>query len=63
MKEFNANIIQNTKIPTHWEQSLEIGNKLVKFKLETGAACNVLPFKIFKSIKFEVKPVVNTNVK
>lgn len=59
--DFYVDLVKCNK-STYWKQSLEIGNKIVEFKLDTGADCNVLPVQVFQSIQFKEKPLLNKNV-
>lgn len=55
-KEFWVDSINSKTEIGMWTQQLEIGNNIVNFKLDTGADCNILPWRIFKNIKFKEQP-------
>ena len=40
----------NTVELSEWYEELTVQNKAVKFQLETGAKCNVLPYKVIEDL-------------
>ena len=40
----------NTVELSEWYEELTVQNKAVKFQLDTGAKCNVLPYKVIEDL-------------
>ena len=43
----------NTVESSDWYEELTVQNKAVKFQLDTGAKCNVLPYKVIEDLGFQ----------
>lgn len=50
------NSVQNTE-SKNWYQTIQVENKSINFKLDTGASVNIIPKYIFQDIKTDVKPL------
>ena len=38
---------------SEWHEGLTVQNKAVKFQLDTGAKCNVLPYKVIEDLEIQ----------
>lgn len=54
----NINIVKYNDNNNMWDEIIQIENKKIKVKLDTGAEINVMPSKTFKSInkQFKIRP-------
>jgi hypothetical protein len=50
-------------IKSDWEHTLVIKNKIVTFKIDSGADINVLPWRFFKNLDIGVQHLINTKIK
>ncbi|KAF2892834.1 hypothetical protein ILUMI_13343, partial [Ignelater luminosus] len=53
---------ENNFLNTVWTIDAIINNQNVKLKLDTGASCNCMPLKLFKSLGFDVNNIVNDDL-
>lgn len=51
MENVHTVITETQNEKDKWTESLKINNKNITFKLDTGAACNVIPNNVFKSLE------------
>lgn len=64
LNEIIKNSVEESKIlelypskhPDNWYETVEIGQEKLRFKLDTGAQCNVLPYKYIRNAKIELHP-------
>ena len=58
VNDFYVDAIQRQSTSECWVEFLKIGGNEVKFKLDSGADCNVLPIKIFNALEITNKPKI-----
>lgn len=58
VNDFYVDAIQRQSVSECWVEFLKIGGKVVKFKLDSGSDCNVLPITVFNALKIPNKPKV-----
>ena len=59
----NVNSLSINNQANEWVTTLQINNKMVKLKIDTGAMANILPFNLFKNIGLSPKMIKNSDCK
>ena len=63
-REFPVHEIDRITIEEEeWNVELEFGEKKIKFKIDTGAKCNVIPLNIYKSLKLRNHMMCPSDIK